>query len=266
MTMSKGEQPIRFDDGAAYERGMGIWSQLVANEFLDWLALPHGKRWIDVGCGNGAFTESLISRCMPHETQAIDQSEDQLDFARKRKAVGSAVFQQADAMALPFDDDRFDAAVMALVIFFVPNPAGGVAEMTRVVRPGGLVAAYAWDIAGGGLPFEPIRSELARMGVKLPMPPQAEVSGLKALQRVWAASGLESVETRVISVQRIFGNFDEFWSTSMLIGGLAETVAAMASSRAELLRWRVRTLMRTNEVGQIVCDAKANTVRGLVPM
>ena len=59
-------------------------------------------------------------------------------------------------MALPFDADRFDAAVMALVIFFVPEPAKGVSEMMRVVRSGGLVAAYVWDVLDGGSPTDPI--------------------------------------------------------------------------------------------------------------
>src|SRR5947208_5637493 len=67
-------------------------------------------------------------------------------------------------MALPFPAHRFDAAVMALVIFFVPEPAKGLAEMVRVVAPGGIVAAYAWDMMGGGYPGEPIRAELKALG------------------------------------------------------------------------------------------------------
>ena len=143
------QQPIRFDDGAAYERMMGAWSQLVGQVFLDWLSPATGQRWIDVGCGNGTFTEQLIQRCAPVEAQAIDPSEAQLAFARTRPGAAGAVFRQGDAMVLPFEADRFDCAVMALVIHFVPDPAKGVREMTRVVRPGGLVAAYVRDALGG---------------------------------------------------------------------------------------------------------------------
>lgn len=132
------QQPIRFDDGAAYERMMGAWSQLVGPVFLDWLSPATGQRWIDVGCGNGTFTEQLIQRCAPAEAQGIDPSEAQLAFARTRPGAAGAVFLQGDAMALPFEDDRFDVAVMALVIHFVPDPAKGIGELTRVVRPGGL--------------------------------------------------------------------------------------------------------------------------------
>jgi len=79
-----------------------------------------------------------------------------------------ALFHQGDAMALPFETDRFDAAVMALVIFFVPDPPKGVAEKVRVVRPGGLIAAYAWDVLGGGAPSEPIWAEMRTMGLTPP--------------------------------------------------------------------------------------------------
>ena len=112
------QQPIRFDDGAAYERMMGAWSQLVGQVFLDWLSPATGQQWIDVGCGNGAFTEQLIQRCAPAEAQGIDPSEAQLAFARTRPGAAGAVFLQGDAMVLPFEADRFDAAVMALVIHF----------------------------------------------------------------------------------------------------------------------------------------------------
>src|SRR5712692_8772918 len=103
------EQQIRFNDGAAYERMMGIWSRLAGNIFLEWLAPPPGLRWIDVGCGNGAFTELLAERCAPVEIQGIDPSEAQLAFARARPAARVAEFRPGDAMALPFPDDRFDA-------------------------------------------------------------------------------------------------------------------------------------------------------------
>jgi SAM-dependent methyltransferase len=266
MMTSAAEPTLRFDDGAAYERGMGVWSQLAGDVFLDWLMPSAGLRWVDVGCGSGAFTELLAKRCAPAETQAIDPSEDQLAFGRARMATRQAVFRQANAMALPFEDGHFDAAVMALVIFFVPDPAKGVAEMARVVRPGGLVAAYAWDVTSGGLPFEPIRSELGSMGVQLPLPPNANVSRRAALHALWTGAGLQSVETRAISVQRSFDGFDDFWNTNMLIGGLAETLAAIGANDAEQVKDRVRALLSANETGRITCHAQANAVRGRVPV
>src|SRR5215467_6800123 len=165
------QQPIRFEDGAAYERMMGAWSQLVGQVFLDWLSPATGQQWIDVGCGNGTFTEQLIQRCAPAEAQGIDPSEAQLAFARTRPGAAGAVFLQGNAMVLPFGADRFDAAVMALVIHFLPDPAKGIGEMTRVVRPCGLVAAYVWDALGGGDPMEPIRTEMRALGLTPAAPP-----------------------------------------------------------------------------------------------
>src|SRR5215831_11966267 len=114
---------IRFEDGAAYERTMGVWSHIAGEIFLDWLAPRSGLRWIDIGCGSGAFTELIVERCTPAEVEGIDPSEGQLACARMRPAARVVQFRQGDAMALPFSDRRFDAAVMALVIFFVPDPA-----------------------------------------------------------------------------------------------------------------------------------------------
>ncbi len=173
-----------FNDGAADERMMGIWSRLAGDVFLDWLAPISGLRWIDVGCGNGAFTEMLVDRCAPTEVQGVDPSAAQLAFARARPAARRAEFHQGDAMALPFSEGRFDAAVMALVIFFVRDPAKGVAEMTRVVCPGGSVSAYAWDMLGGGFPLEPVFQEMRAMGMTPGGPPSADASRMDALRLV----------------------------------------------------------------------------------
>src|SRR5258706_36755 len=164
-------QQIRFEDGSAYERGMSPWSRLAGETFLEWLAPGPGLRWLDVGCGTGAFAELISERCAPIEVQGTDPSEGQLAIARARPGMHGAAFLRGDAMALPFEQQRFDAAVMALVIFFVPDPATGVAEMARVVRPGGLVAAYAWDVLGGGFPFDPVWQEIQVTGMRPLLPP-----------------------------------------------------------------------------------------------
>ncbi len=109
-----------FTDGKAYERLMGRWSQVVGVKFIDWLGAPKGLRWIDVGCGNGAFTEVLIARAAPAAVTGIDPSDGQISYARTRPATKLAQFRVADAQELPFDDNSFDAASMALVITFVP--------------------------------------------------------------------------------------------------------------------------------------------------
>jgi len=255
---------IRFDDGAAYERYMGKWSQLVGAAFLDWLAPESGLRWLDVGCGNGAFTEMLVERCAPASVEGIDPSEAQLAFARKRPASRVARFRQGDAMAQPFPDDTFDAAVMPLVLFFVPVPAKGVAEMVRVVGPGGSVAAYAWDMLGGGFPYEALRVEMGALGVAVPAPPNPDASRLDAMRDLWTGAGLEAVETREITVQRTFEDFDDYWTTIHMGPSVGPKLAVMASDDKGLLEARMRACLPADSTGRITCRARANAVKGRV--
>ena len=259
------QAPIRFDDGAAYERGMGIWSRLAGQVFLDWLAPSSGLSWIDVGCGNGAFTELLVERFAPSEVQGIDPSEAQLVFARARKGTSGVEFRWGDAMALPFDKARFDAAVMALVIFFVPDPAKGVAEMVRVVRPGGMVATYAWDMLGGGFPFDPIQVEVRALGITPPLPPNVSASRMEALRQLWTNAGLQAVDTREITIQRTFTDFDDFWNSSTITGSLQSTLAAMPAGDVEGLKSRLRARLPADASGRITYGARANAIQGRVP-
>lgn len=259
------EQIIRFDDGAAYEQMMGVWSRYAGEIFLDWLAPARGLRWIDVGCGTGAFAELLVERCAPAEVQGIDPSEGQLSFARTRPASRVAEFRVGDAMALPFPADSFDAAVMALVLVFVPEPARGVAEMARVVRPGGFIAAYMWDMLGGGFPLDPILVELRAMGLAPPRPPQMEASGMDAMRELWAGAGLENVETHEITVQRTYADFDEFWGINAKSPSMSGLIAAMTSSDVVTLKSRVRARLPEDAEGRITYSARAHAVKGRVP-
>src|SRR6516225_6432088 len=260
-----GETQIRFEDGAGYERNMGDWSQRAGSIFLDWLAAPLGLKWIDVGCGNGAFTELLVERCAPTLVNGIDPSEAQLDFARKRLAARQAKFDLGDAMALPFPADEFDVATMALVIPFVPEPIKAVAEMTRVVRPGGMVATYIWDMLGGGYPWEPIRIEMSAMGLTVLSPPSLEASRIEVLRDLWARADLDAVEAREITVQRTFADFDDFWTIGVSSPSARPTIAAMTSNEIELLKARVRARLPGNAKGRITYSARANAVKGRVP-
>lgn len=257
---------INFNDGDIYERTMGVWSRLAGEQFLDWLAPPSGLRWIDIGCGNGAFTELLIQRCAPAETHGIDPSEAQLAFARDRAAARGANFLQGDALALPFPNDRFDVAVMALVIFFLPDPAKGIAEMARVVRPGGTVATYAWDMLGGGFPWEPIHAEMRELDITPLLPPTVNASRLDMLRDLWTTAGIEATELRKITVQRTFVSFEEFWATTTLAASLQPTLATMTSDATERLKAQVRLRLSTDAAGHVVYPACAHAITGRVPL
>lgn len=256
---------ITFDDGAAYEDYMGVWSRSVGETFLDWLEPVPGQRWLDVGCGNGAFTGLLADRCAPSGLHGIDPSPAQLEYARTRPALRTAELRQGDAMALPFDDDAVDAAVMPLVIFFVPDPERGVAEMARVVGPGGLVCAYAWDMAGRGFPYAALLTELRAMGVEVPTPPSADASRLDILRALWTAAGLDSIETREITVQRTFASFDDYWATVRKGPSVGKPLKSLGPDAFTQLAGRLRALLPADASGAITVSARANAVRGRVP-
>lgn len=252
---------VRFNDGAGYERMMGVWSRLAGEVFLGWLAPKPDLAWVDVGCGNGAFTELIVQRCAPRAVEGVDPSDGQLDYARKRPGTQMATYHQGDAMALPFGADAFDAAVMALVIFFVPEPSRGVAEMARVVKPGGLVSAYAWDMDGGGFPLQPVMRELRAMGVVPQPPPNPDASRTENLIALWRGAGLVDIETRRIDVTRRFESFEDFWAASTSGSTVKPAVAAMAPDELAGLQRRVRAHLTEQPGGAVSYDAFANAIK-----
>ncbi|HEY5676171.1 MAG TPA: class I SAM-dependent methyltransferase [Myxococcales bacterium] len=255
---------IRFDDGAAYERMMGVWSRIAGDVFLGWLAPKPGLTWLDIGCGNGAFSELIVTRTAPAAVHGIDPSEGQLAFARTRPHAGKVQFRQGGALDLPYEDNAFDAATMALVLFFVPEPARGVAEMARVVKPGGSVSAYVWDMLGGGFPQEPVFAELRAMGFTPMGPPRPEASDRAVMQALWRNAGLEDVEARVIEVERTYESFDEFWHSLQGSPSFKNATAAMTADARTELRERVRSRVAPAAGGRVTLSAWANAVKGRV--
>src|SRR5262249_47062278 len=137
----------------------------------------------------------------------------QIDYARTRPGAKGAEFRVADALALPFPDNSFDAASMALVIVFVPDPLKAVREMARVVRPGGLVAAYMWDFPHH-TPLTPLGAAMKALGFEPPERPNAEASARDAMRAIWQQAGLRSLETDVIRIRLHFSSFDDFWQST----------------------------------------------------
>jgi ubiquinone/menaquinone biosynthesis C-methylase UbiE len=246
---------------------MGRWSQLVGDKFIDWLDAPRGLRWLDVGCGNGAFTERIISCSAPAEVVAIDPSKEQLAYASTRPGTKLAKFQLGDAQKLPFADGSFDAAVMALVITFIPDPARAVAEMVRVVRPGGWIATYMWDVPAGGPPSAPFHAAMKSLDIPPATPPNsAAISRSDAMLAMWENAGLKSIDTRVIRILTHYANFDDFWNANTLgIGPLGKALNEMTASVREQVRTRLREQLAIGPDGGVTYEAFANAVKGRKP-
>lgn len=255
---------IVFDDGAAYERYMSVWSQKVGHQFIDWLACSPGLRWLDVGCGNGAFTELVAERCAPLNLVGVDPSEAQLRFARTRPGCATAQFHPAGAQAMPFADDTFDVAVMPLVIFFVPDPAAGVAEMARVVQAGGTVSAYSWDLLGTGFPYQPVHTAFEALGIEVPMPPNPQASQMATQRELWAGAGLRDIQTRAMVVERTYADFNDYWQTLQGGPSVARQLAAISTAARDAVRERLRRQLETRPGSPVTCQATANAIKGTV--
>jgi len=156
----------------------------------------------------------------------------------------------------------FDAAVMALVLFFVPDPTVAIAEMCRAVRPGGTVAAYHWDVSGGGFPLADIASEMLELGVPPRVPPSVDASTIATSTALWQQAGLHQVRTCQISVQRTFESFDDYWSSAEPSKSLRPMFEAMNADRRGLLKANVRRRLRAGE-GALSVSARANAVCGI---
>ncbi|WP_426609268.1 class I SAM-dependent methyltransferase [Bradyrhizobium sp. McL0616] len=254
-------EPIKFTDGAAYERFMAPWSRSAGALFLDWLAPGSGLAWADVGCGNGAFTELILARSAPSSICAIDPSDAQIATARQKLSAKQVELSIGDAMALPYDPDRFDVAVMALVLFFVPDPHKGASEMVRVTKPGGVVASYTWDVMRGGTPTQHLWEELDAMGKPAARPPSADVSRFAALKALWAALGIRDVETRELVVERTFVNFDDYW-LSMVVSSPSGIVGKLSNAENTELKRRLQDRLPASATGEITVHGWATAIKG----
>ena len=257
-------QKNTFEDGAQYERMMGVWSQLVGTHFLEWLNPTVGLNWIDIGCGSGAFTAQVAEFFSPSHLLGIDPSEEQIEFARNRSIKHPVTFQTGDAMSLQCVDNSMDIATMALVLFFVPDPENALAEMKRVVKPRGIIAAYVWDIFGGGMPLAPLHRELQKRKIEYQLPPKAEVSKKDELKRLWNDTDLKLIECKQISVTRQFENFEEFWNITSSSHSMSLVFKKLTPQLISDIRLSVEKEFNQNSSEPLKIQAHVNAIKGFV--
>ncbi|HKO21209.1 MAG TPA: methyltransferase domain-containing protein [Candidatus Eisenbacteria bacterium] len=253
-----------FTTGDPYERYVGRWSRKVAPEFLAWLAMPPQLDWLDVGCGTGALSQTILDKTVPKSVKGIDASPGFVEYARTNIRDPRASFAVGDARSIPVDDASVDTAVSGLVMNFVPEPVRMAADMARAARPGGTVAVYVWDYSG----------QMAMMRVfwstATELDPNAADEGPRfalchpdALEAVFAEAGLAQVEVRPIDIPTVFRSFDDYWSP--FLGGQGPGPAYVMSldpERRNALRDRIRSKLREEPDGSIHLTARAWAVRG----
>jgi SAM-dependent methyltransferase len=249
--------------GDAYEPYVGRWSRAVAAEFLAWLGMGPGGRWLDVGCGTGALSSAILMCCQPAEVIGVDPSEGYVAWSAAHVDDRRARFEVADATHLP--DGPFDAVVSGLVLNFVPDPAAAV-EAMRETAASGIVAAYVWDYADrmqlmryfwdAAVALDPVAAELDE-GVRFP------ICRPERLEALWHEAGLTEVSSRAIDVPTTFPDFDDYWSP--FLGGQAPApgyAMSLDEGRRTALRERIRSILPIAEDGSINLMARAWAVRG----
>jgi SAM-dependent methyltransferase len=239
----------------------------VAREFLAWLAVPPGSRWLDVGCGTGALSQTILTMSAPGGVKGIDASAGFVAFAREQVHDERVEFQVGDAQALPIPPASYDAVVAGLVLNFVPQPNRMVAEMARVARPGGVVAVYVWDYAGhmqlmrhfwdAAVALDHTARELDE-GRRFPICHPDHLADL------FRQTVLGAVETRAIDVPTRFRDFDDYWSPFLGGQGPAPSyVMSLDEERRAALREHNRAQRPAAADGSIPLMARAWAVRAV---
>ena len=254
--------------GHAYEQYVGRWSRQVAGPFLAWLAAPAGAAWLDVGCGTGALVSTILDRARPASVLGIDRAEGFVQAARAQVTDPRAQFLVGDATQLP-TDARHDVTVSGLVLNFVPDHAAMLREMVRVTRPGGTVAAYVWDYAGGMQMmrhFWDVALELSPDDAQVDEADRFPICAPDALAALWEAGGLTGTVTTAIEIPTVFRDFDDYWQPFMGRQGAAPAYLATLDADVQAqIRERLHTRLARTGDGRIPLTARAWAVQGQVP-
>ena len=234
---------MSFDVSAdAYLRFMGQYSEPLAGQFADLARIGPGQRVLDVGCGPGALTAELVSRAGPGAVSAVDPSESFAAAVRDR--LPGVDVRRSAAERLPFPDGAFDAALAQLVVHFMADPVTGLREMSRVTRPGGVIAACVWDHAGDRGPLAVFWRAVRQLD-----PAARDESGLAGardghLASLFAQAGLDGTQAATLTVRIRQASFAQWWEPFTLgVGPAGAYVASLAPDPRAALREQCRRLL-----------------------
>lgn len=219
---------------------MGRFSMPLAPLFGDFAGIDGQARVVDVGCGPGALTAELVARLGADRVSAVDPSESFVSAARERHP--GVDVRESSAELLPFDDGSFDAALAQLVVHFMSDPEGGLREMARVTRPGGVVAACVWDQEQGASSL--LWQAAAAIGLENPGEAPAPGTPQGDLARRFREAGMSPDLDASLTITRSFGSFEEWWEPFTLgVGGAGRYVARLDADSRRRLMEESRTLV-----------------------
>lgn len=252
---------VSFDVAAeAYDQFMGRFSKLLSSQMADLAGVRAGQRALDVGCGPGALTAVLVERLGPEAVAAVDPSEPFVEAARERNP--GVDVRLAAAEQLPFPDAGFDVSLAQLVVHFMSDPVAGLAEMRRITRPGGVVAACVWDHAGGKGPLGLFWQAARELDPEVH--DESDLAGAREghLAELFTAAGLHDVESTTLSADLELPGFDAWWEPfTRGVGPAGAYVATLDSVGHAALRERCRAMLPD---GPFTLPARAWAARGVV--
>jgi SAM-dependent methyltransferase len=226
----------------AYDQFMGRYSAQLSPQLADLAGVGTGQRVLDVGAGSGMLTAELVARLGPEAVSAVDPSESFVSAVRERHPGVDVHLCGAEEM--PFADATFDAALAQLVISFMTDPVAGLREMARVTRPGGVIAACMWDLAGGRAPISPFW----RAALELDPDAQAErrsVGGREGeIAELFDGIGLAEVSQTTLPSTIEHPTLDDWWQPFGLgVGPAGAYVDSLDAAHRDALRNRCRDLL-----------------------
>jgi SAM-dependent methyltransferase len=250
----------------AYERFMGRWSKLIAQNFLGWLDISPARTWLDVGCGTGSITRLILGSHQPKEIIAIDSSGDFISHAQRSIIHPAVHFKVGFAQSLEVDSNSMDAVVSGLVLNFVPKPKDAILEMLRVTKPGGKIGIFLWDYADGmqmlryfwnaAVELDPNAREFDE-GIRFPLCQEGR------LESLFREVGLKQVEATPIEVNTVFQNFDDYWQPFLgNVGHAPIYTMSLNQKDRQSLEDKLRKSLPIAEDGSISLIARAWAVKG----
>ncbi|MBX3071130.1 MAG: methyltransferase domain-containing protein [Thermomicrobiales bacterium] len=255
--------------GEAYEPLTGRWSRLIAPAFVEWLDVPGGGRWLDVGCGTGALIQAILETQRPEEIIGVDPNSSFIAYARRQIHDARVRYEVGDARDLPVPSKQFHAVVAGLVLNHI-EPAGQVralTEMKRTARQGGVVGAYVWDYAAGLMPrvrFWEAATALDPGASAFDERPRYPICAPDRLAELARRAGLQAIETRYFEIEARFDSFADYWNPFLAGAGAASHyLMSLPAARQSSLRSHLEATLDANPDGSIVLPMRVVAVQGV---